>query len=1286
MKYKFLVVVLVFSLIMLVTACSDDDNDLQKATVKDANLKVTVNLTADDLEAQMVTDKLEDRINVNQLSINIYEAIDYSQNSNGAEVADSLTKDVTIDTLGTEAFNLPSEKSYVIEVLLSGTVDGKQTVGIYQGVSEATEIIAEGSVNAIAITAKTQPAQSLDVSVSGLPTEVDGTTVDSRDVILAIPRVGRVTKNVTQDGIVTFDSQDLLDGSDRSLELKATIAYLTVKLKDASNNQIGNLYSDEILLLPKQSQTIGLGDKSYLGAIGEQNINVGNTLSLMISTVEPSGNNLTLSCTDLPADASFDSSSGVFTWTPSSSDVGSHQVTFNAEANGESSSETVTIVVNGVVTAVDDTAAVDEDDSIIVDVLANDLEADGGPISLINILPAGNGSVLRSGDGIAYTPEADWNGEDSFDYTISDNDGSVDTATVTVTVNSINDAPLAVDDTAEIEEDTIAYIEVLNNDSDVDGDTLTVVSFTEATNGTVENSIMANVIGSRTPPMIYTPDPNWYGEDSFSYTISDGNETATAVVNVTVTSVNDLPVIETIGAKTVELTNELTFTVNASDADGDDLTYSVSGDLTEYFDLATRTFAFTPTSNDQIGVYTLTINVDDGNGGTASSNVDIEVRSRAPVVGDDSATVDEDNPVTINLLDNDSDPDGDTITIASVDSPSNGTIVDNGDGTISYTPDPNWNGTESFAYTISDDKGRTATGTITVTVNGVADDPIVGDDFATVDEDNPVTINLLDNDSDPDGDTITIASVDSPSSGTVVDNGDGTITYIPDPNWNGTESFAYTISDSTGRTATGTITVTVTSVEDYPIATADSAVTDEDTSVTINVLTNDNDPDGEAVIVSQIYSPANGNAVDNGDGTITYTPDLNWNGEDSFGYVIEDESGDSAMMGESYATVTVTVNPVDDPPTMNAIGDKSINEAEVLSFTVTATDVDSTVTYSASGLPSGAEFDTTTGAFTWMPTYQQSGSYSLSFSAESNGESVSEDITITVSDAQHLVVIGRDIASADDVARKLDDSRNSVWTFNNNYYFAKGVAVNSRGYTYVGEGNGYLHKIDGAGNTVWSSRYDFSNIKDIEIDGSDNVYFIESSTIYKIDSSGNQLWTFTGHSDYIEGLALDATEDYLYSVDRAETLKKIDTATGNEEASNNAFSSYDLYSVAVDSANNVYVGDLNGNIFKLDSSLALSTTLEFHSEDVDEIVIDSSDNIYTASHDGNVKKINSSGTVQWTFSGHTEGVYDIALDEAEEYIYTVSLDNTLRKISTTDGTGEVLYTANDNLYGVAIGE
>ena len=186
-----------------------------------------------------------------------------------------------------------------------------------------------------------------------------------------------------------------------------------------------------------------------------------------------------------------------------------------------------------------------------------------------------------------------------------------------------------------------------------------------------------------------------------------------------------------------------------------------------------------------------------------------------PIVENDTASVDEDTSISINVLENDNDGDGGSaISLDSVTAPENGTVEMNGTSVI-YTPNPDYSGTDSFTYTVRDIGGATATAMVSVTVTAVNDIPVAENDTASTDEDIAVSLSVLSNDSDVDGDTLIISSVTNPLNGTAVINGINII-YEPNTNYSGTDSFTYTVSDGNGGSATATVHITVHDTIDLP--------------------------------------------------------------------------------------------------------------------------------------------------------------------------------------------------------------------------------------------------------------------------------------------------------------------------------------------------------------------------------------------------------------------------------------------------------------------------------------
>ena len=289
-----------------------------------------------------------------------------------------------------------------------------------------------------------------------------------------------------------------------------------------------------------------------------------------------------------------------------------------------------------------------------------------------------------------------------------------------------------------------------------------------------------------------------------------------------------------------------------------------------------------------------------------------------PIATDDAYITSEDNILNVTepgVLANDTDTDGDLLTATIVNSPSNGTLSLNADGSFLYTPDNDFNGSDSFTYKANDGKADSNTGTVSITINPVNDSPVAVNDSYTTSEDNTLDIaapGVLANDTDPDGDLLTAAIVSSPSNGTLSLNADGSFLYTPDNDFNGSDSFTYKANDGITDSNITEVTITINAVNQLPLAVDDSYTTDEDNALDAaapGVLANDTDPDGDLLTATIVSSPSNGTLSLNADGSFLYTPDNDFNGSDSFTYKANDGIADS-----NVATVTITVNSINDAP------------------------------------------------------------------------------------------------------------------------------------------------------------------------------------------------------------------------------------------------------------------------------------------------------------------------------------------------------------------------------------
>lgn len=271
-----------------------------------------------------------------------------------------------------------------------------------------------------------------------------------------------------------------------------------------------------------------------------------------------------------------------------------------------------------------------------------------------------------------------------------------------------------------------------------------------------------------------------------------------------------------------------------------------------------------------------------------------------PTARDDVEDTPFETPVTVQVLNNDSDDALETVTIVANSAPSNGAAEVNADQTITYTPNAGFFGTDTFTYTIQDALGSEATATVTINVSELP--PLIAlDDTGTTNRNQPVDIEVAGNDSGTD---FSVTDVGTPTNGTVQANG-STVTYTPNRDFVGSDAFTYTITDVDGQTATATVTVTVNAANQNPIANDDTGETAKETPVVIDVLANDTDADDDALtIVSVDPAVTEFGTIEIVDNQILYTPNPNWWGGDEFTYTIEDGFG-----GSDTATVVLTVVP-----------------------------------------------------------------------------------------------------------------------------------------------------------------------------------------------------------------------------------------------------------------------------------------------------------------------------------------------------------------------------------------
>ncbi|HIB17790.1 MAG TPA: tandem-95 repeat protein, partial [Alphaproteobacteria bacterium] len=630
---------------------------------------------------------------------------------------------------------------------------------------------------------------------------------------------------------------------------------------------------------------------------------------------------------------------GEVMYTPDYNFSGTDSFTYTVtDGKGGTDTKTVNVIiaeVNEAVGAIDDTHSMEQDSlASVIDLKGNDTDSDGDTLEVISVdtTNTANGTVTIDLGVVSYKPDADFYGTDSFDYTVTDGNGSTDTATAIITVTALNSAPVTVNDTGSLDEDTSIQIDVLANDSDVDaGDSLIVASVSDAANGSVK--LMMGYV-------FYTPDTDFYGADTFTYVAQDNQGAiSTGTVTLTVNATNDAAKAITDVVTVQQDTAAVTIDVlgNDTDAEDDALTLiSVGSADNGVVAMVSGKVTYIPTAS-YTGTDTFTYvvgDLDPDDGVTVQSktvgtvSITVSETNIDPITVDDVETVTEATATSgtnkFSVLTNDEDPNGDNLTLDSVSTALYGTASVAG-ANVLYSPNVDFEGLETLTYTVSDGNGGTKTGTITITIRGVNDDPIAIDDsLGSVSvEKGPAKLDVLANDYDIDlNDSIDIKYVrtDSESDfatsttslrGNIITVANNKITYTESGAASGQDSFDYQIIDSDGATSTATATFIISSNTNPNALNDELEVAEDAVAYQLNVEENDTEiDDGDSVSVSSIGVDASHGLVEIINGSIFYTPNLNYVGADTFSYFAKDTRG-----GLDEATVSLTITAVNDTPT-----------------------------------------------------------------------------------------------------------------------------------------------------------------------------------------------------------------------------------------------------------------------------------------------------------------------------------------------------------------------------------
>ena len=567
-------------------------------------------------------------------------------------------------------------------------------------------------------------------------------------------------------------------------------------------------------------------------------------------------------------------------------------------------------------------------DSTILD---NDLDEDSEVLTAQLATDVQHGILLLNADGtFTYTPEVDFNGADQFTYRVSDGENLSDEVIVALNVLPVNDPPVFVNppDSLIVNQNAgiVSFYLVLNAGPDdeiaqslslkaqsLHSELIEIIQVSEPTLDSAE--VQFSVIGQPGDAQILLRLQDDGG------TQIGGLDTNQIIIPVKI--IQNVPLAQ---MDTFDLDEDVTFiaprSVLTNDQDGDTNPENLSAQLVEDVNQGVLTlntdgfFIYTPSLNfNGQDSFTYRVFDPDGNADTARVILHVLPVNDPPLARNDTFNIAEDNVLSgVNVLDNDQDIDNAKTSLSAriIQEPIQGIFTLASNGVFTYTPNENFNGTDSLIYEVLDDSLVSAPAIVWIEVIPVNDPPIAVEDTISTPEDTSVVFNVLDNDIDVDGDSLSIILNVNPQFGNIVWASDGTVEYSPRLNFNGKDTFIYQVRDQHNNLSDSiVVTITVLPVNDPPVAIIDTYATLEDRQLpAASVLRNDFDPDaGDILTARNVTEPNFGTLVFNNDGTFVYTPDLNFNGNDEFLYIASDGELDT-----DFQRVIIQVNAVMDAP------------------------------------------------------------------------------------------------------------------------------------------------------------------------------------------------------------------------------------------------------------------------------------------------------------------------------------------------------------------------------------
>lgn len=609
-----------------------------------------------------------------------------------------------------------------------------------------------------------------------------------------------------------------------------------------------------------------------------------------------------------------------------------------------------------------------------------------------------HGTLSGTAANLVYSPSPDYFGSDAFSFVVDDGLAESNPATISITVEPVNDRPLATPASLTTAEDAVVEFDL--HGFDVDGDVLDFQLTSQTQHGSI------NLVGAH---VRYEPDADFNGPDGFQFTVSDGSLTSVpATVAIEVTPVNDPPEAADAGYTTLEETAR-TFVLYGYDRDGDAFTFSIlSGPHSGTLSGVAPELTYHP-NVDFAETDTLVYQVVDSGGASATGTITIAVTNLndAPIAAALPVPLltDEDTAAEIVLLAEDADGGPFFFTITA--QPVHGTLA-GGDESWTYRPDSNYFGADSFTFKATDIVGADSEPVVVpVTVSPVNDVPVAHPQTLGTDEDSTLALTLTGD--DVDGDSLAFEIVGVPTLGKIeyvhAESGGAAYVYTPDPNVFGVDSFSFTAFDGTDHSAPASVQIVVKPVNDLPVALPGAAVTDEDVSVDLTLEGDDveHDPLTWQIVIPPLHGSLTPTDPDGNGPHFNYQPTENYNGTDSFAFTVADAEGSGSEA--AFALVVRAVNDVPVAKPQSITTDRNVSA----SFTLDATDADGdalvfdivagptngSLASDTDTLPAGPVSGLSSPNLVYIPATDFAGSDAITFRAR-DAESGSEEVTIPI--------------------------------------------------------------------------------------------------------------------------------------------------------------------------------------------------------------------------------------------------------------------------------------------------